>query len=249
MSEQLNIETFAEAKARNRERIKIFLNSNDGVLVNIAKKLSVCCKNNRCNQLSCPICLRIFRKKYIKEQLPQWEKLFDICPIYFVTLVCRVPVDVKVDSLNGFRDWITNALKQYHFDTTPLVGGIDYSYNYKNGESYICQHLHILVATYDVEAFKQCLKKYFFSDENVVLPVYPKLVKDKAGLYKTLNYTIPAFFEKHCQYEVGANRKTRKLPISSKQVCEMYRFLSSNIPSDLAIIQDITTKKEAQTNL
>ena len=92
------------------------------------------CRHDKpCCRLACSVCLRSFRIQYLDEHLPIWEDLFTKCSIYSVSAICRVPVDTKVDSLIDFKKWFFDGLRRYGFDSIPLIGGIDYSYDYEGG--------------------------------------------------------------------------------------------------------------------
>ncbi len=242
-NEQLKIETLSEAKQRNRIKIEVLRASEDYKLHRLADKLERCRKGKRCRLLACSVCLRRFRLCYLKEHLPIWKKLMKQCPVHYISAINRVPVDTSVDTLGDFKEWFERCLKQYGFDRIPLVGGVDYSWNYENGQNYICQHFHFLVAVFDRKPLIECLRKSFFRDNTVNRPVYPKILNDYSGLKRSLNYTIPAYFEKRCRYLVKKRHHTNHYPLDDKQLRELYLFLSSNTPEDLMIVHDVYSKK------
>lgn len=242
-SEQLKLETLSEVKWRNQLKIQAFQASENEELRHLADKLKQCRKGKRCRLLACSVCLRLFRKKYLKRHLPIWKKLMKQCPVHYVSAINRVPVDPNVDTLGDFKEWFERCLKQYGFDQIPLVGGVDYSWNCENGQIYLCQHLHFLVAVYDRKPLIECLKKSFLRGNTVSRPVYPELLNDYSDLERALNYTIPAYFEKRCRYLVNKRHYTKHYPLSDKQGRELYLFLSSNIPEDLMIVHDVYPKK------
>lgn len=90
------------------------------------------------------------------------EKLMKQCPVHYISAINRVPVDTNVDTLGDFKEWFEQCLKQYDFDKIPLVGGVDYSWNYENGQNYICQHFHFLAVVFDRKPLIECLRKSFF---------------------------------------------------------------------------------------
>lgn len=63
------------------------------------------------------------------------EKLMKQCPVHYISAINRVPVDTNVDTLGNFKEWFEQCLKQYDFDKIPLVGGVDYSWNYEMGRT------------------------------------------------------------------------------------------------------------------
>lgn len=115
-SEHLKIETLSEAKYRNRIKIKAFRTSEDCKLHRLANKLERCRKGKRCRLLACSVCLRRFRLHYLKEHLPIWKKLMKQCPVHYISAINRVPVDIDVDTLDNFKEWFEQCLKQYGFD-------------------------------------------------------------------------------------------------------------------------------------
>lgn len=242
-SEQLKIETLSEAKYRNHIKIKAFRTSEYNKLHRLANKLERCRKGKRCRLLACSVCLRRFRLHYIKEHLPIWEKLMKQSPVHYISAINRVPVNANTDTLIGFKEWLEQCLKQYGFDQIPLVGGVDYSWNYENGQNYICQHFHFLVAVFDRKPLMECLKKSFFRDSTVSRPVYTKTLQDCSDLKNALNYTIPAYFEKRCRYMVKERHYTKHYPLDNKHLGGLYLFLSSNTPEDLMIVHDVYNKK------
>lgn len=242
-NEQLEIETLADARYRNRIKIKAFRSGTHKKLHHLADKLEQCRKGKRCRLLACSVCLRRFRLRYLREYLPIWAKIMKQCPVHYISAINRVPVDTGVDTLIDFKEWFERCLKQYGFDRIPLVGGVDYSWNYENGQNYICQHFHFLAAVFDRKPLIECLKKSFFRDITVSRPVYPKILKDYSDLKRSLNYTIPAYFEKRCRYLVEKHHHTSHYPLENKHLKELYLFLSSNSPEDLMIFHNITIKK------
>lgn len=86
-------------------------------------------------------------------------------------------------------------------------------------------------------------EKIFFRDSTVSRPVYPKILKDYSDLKRSLNYTIPAYFEKRCRYLVKKRHHTNHYPLDDKHLRELYLFLSSNTPEDLMIVHDVYNKK------
>lgn len=237
------IESFDEVKERNKRKIKLFINSENPDLIKLGEMMKRCRKKNRCNCLACSVCLRRFRLNYLKKHLPIWKKLMKQCPVHYISAINRVPVDTDVDTLGDFKEWFEQCLKQYDFDKIPLVGGVDYSWNYENGQNYICQHFHFLVAVFDRKPLIECLRKSFFRDSTVSRPVYPKILKDYSDLKRSLNYTIPAYFEKRCRYLVKKRHHTNHYPLDDKHLRELYLFLSSNTPEDLMIVHDVYNKK------
>lgn len=242
-NEPLKIETLSEAKYRNGIKIQAFRASEYKKLHRLADQLEQCQKDKRCRLLACSVCLRRFRLNYLKEHLPVWAKLIKQCPVHYISAINRVPVDVNVDTLGDFKEWFEQCLKQYGFDKIPLVGGVDYSWNYEDGRNYICQHFHFLAAVFDRKPLMECLKKSFFRDSTVSRPVYPRILQDYSDLKKSLNYTIPAYFEKRCRYLVKKHHHTSHYPLDDKHLRELYLFLSSNTPEDLMIVHDVYNKK------
>ena len=129
------IESFDEVKERNKRKIKLFINSENPDLIKLGEMMKRCRKKNRCNCLACSVCLRRFRLNYLKKHLPIWKKLMKQCPVHYISAINRVPVDTDVDTLGDFKEWFEQCLKQYDFDRIPLVGGVDYSWNYENGQN------------------------------------------------------------------------------------------------------------------
>ena len=242
-NEQLKIETVSEAKYRNRIKIEAFRASDNRKLRRLANKLKRCRKGKRCHLLACSVCLRRFRLCYLKKHLSIWKKLMKQCPVHYISAINRVPVDTDVDTLGNFKEWFERCLKQYGFDRIPLVGGVDYSWNYENGQNYICQHFHFLVAVFDRKPLMECLRKSFFCGSTVSRPVYSKILKNYSDLKRSLNYTIPAYFEKRCRYLVKKRHHTNHYPLDDKHLRELYLFLSSNTPEDLMIVHDVYNKK------
>lgn len=239
----MKLEKLSEVKLRNQFKIQAFQSSESKELQHLAKKLKSCRKGHRCHSVACSVCLRRFRKKYLKRYLPIWMELMTQCPVHYISAINRVPVNPNIDSLVDFKNWFEKCLKQYGFDKIPLLGGVDYSWNYENGQNYLCQHLHFLVAVYDRNPLIECLKKSFLRDNMVSRPVYPELLNDYSDLERALNYTIPAYFEKRSRYLVNKRHNTKHYPLSSKQGRELYLFLSSNVPEDLMIIHDVYNPK------
>lgn len=242
-NEQLKIETPTEAKYRNSIKIPVFMTSGNRELRRLAKKMAYCRKGKRCHLLACSVCLRRFRLHYLEEHLPIWIELMEQCPVHCISAINRVSVDTDIDTLVGFKEWFEQCLKQYGFDHIPLVGGVDYSWNYEDGRNYICQHLHFLAAVYDRKPLIECLKKSFFRGQTVSQPVRSETLHGCSDLKKALNYTIPAYFEKRCRYLVEKRHHTKHYPLDDKHLRELYLFLSSNTPEDLMIVHDVYNKK------
>lgn len=236
----LKIESLKQAKERNETKIMAFRASKDKTLSLAADKLIDCRPHHRCNLLDCSKCLRKFRLRYLETELKRWKKLYQKCPVYYITCILRVPVNPKTMPLLDLKRWFCNHIAQYGFDKIPLVGGVDYSINYDDSSEawYICQHFHFLIASYAPEGFLQALRLAFPKSNSVVRPIRAEVVEDEDGLIKALNYTIPAFFEKHWRRVVNKHHRTKHYPLGNHQLCELYRFLAGNRPEDLMIQQD-----------
>ena len=239
-----HLETHEQAKERNEAKIITFWNSGDKKLANISEKMMACKPHNPCGLLACSVCLRHFRYHYLKRYTGMWFRLYQKCPVYYVTAVLRVPVNAKKMPLNDFKMWAKKHFKQYGFDKVPLMGGVDYSVNIDEtyNRPYICQHLHFLIAMQEPKAFTECLKRAFPVGENVARPVRVDAITDREGLQKALNYTIPAFFEKRWRKLINERHRTKHYPLGNKQLCELYRFLATNKPKDLMFSQNISNQ-------
>lgn len=233
----LKIETLQQAKERNETKIMAFRASKDKTTSMIADKLIDCSPHHHCNLLACSVCLRKFRLRYLKKELKKWKRLYQKCPVYYITCILRVPVNPKTMPLLDLKRWFSNHIAQYGFDKIPLVGGVDYSINYDDSSEdwYICQHFHFLIALYKPDGFIQVLRFAFPKSNSVVRPIRAEIIKDEKGLIKALNYTIPAFFEKHWRRIVNQYHRTKHYPLGRYQLSELYRFLAGNKPKDLMI--------------
>lgn len=233
------VESQEQARERNKTKIMAFRASRDKILSRSADKMIDCRPYHRCNLLACSVCLRKFRLRYLKRNIKKWKKLYKKCPVYYITCVLRVPTNTQTMSLLDLKGWFCNHIAQYGFDKIPLLGGVDYSINYDESSKiwYICQHFHFLVALYKPDGFIQALKRAFPKGVNVARPIRAEVINDLEGLIKAINYTIPAFFEKHWRRLVNNHHRTKHYPLGNKQLCDLYKFLAVNSPKDLMIKQ------------
>lgn len=247
-SEQLQIETLNDAKLRNVEKIKCFRNSNISELINLADKIEKCTQTKPCKCLACSVCLRSFRKRYLKKYTEILNALHKKCDIFYISPICRTPLNLQNDSINDFKNWLKSRLVDYGFVNTPIIGGVDYSYNIKqksNITPYWCQHFHFLIITYQIKGFAEALRRIFRNDGMMVKQAVrvSKPLESELDIKKCLNYTIPAFFEKRYSYKTLSNRNyTKNWELAPKQNKEIYLFLSSAKPRDLMLKNNVAIK-------
>lgn len=247
-SEKLKIESLQDANFRNGEKIKYLQNSNIPELLNLSSKIEKCTEEKPCNCLACSVCLRRFRKRFLKKYIPVLSHLHSNCHIYYISPICRVPLDLQNGSIGGFKNWLKSLLADYGFKNTRIIGGVDYSYNIKQKPDiapYWCQHFHFLVVTYEIGAFAEALRRIFRNDGMMVKQSVrvSKPLEGKWDIKKCLNYTIPAFFEKRYSYQTLSNRNyTKNWELAPRENKEIYLFLSSAKPRDLMFKNNITTK-------
>ena len=240
------IESLDDVKKRNERKIKLFINSEYPDLIKLGEIMKRCRKKNRCNCLVCSVCLRRFRLQFLKKNLPKLQTLSKYYSLYLATVICNVPVNMATDSIDVFKNWFYDKLKDNHLDGLIFVGGIDYSFNQAKNQSsqpYWCQHLHFIVATNHKKLVQEALSKIFVKD-GVRLKKPPQLdaLKDFDDIVSVTNYSIPSYFEKRYKQKNG---RTSHWSLNSKLEKEIALFLARNSPEDLKVEQNISNMGDA----
>ena len=235
------IESLRDAKVRNENKIKLFLNSDDPPLIKLGRSLRRCKKGHRCNRLACSVCLRNFRLQFLKKYLPKLQTLSKDYDLYLATVICNVPVNMATDSIDVFKNWFYKRLKESQIDGLIFVGGIDYSFNQAKNQVYLpywCQHLHFIVATNHKKLVQEALSRVFIRD-GVRLKKPPQLdpLESFDDVVNVTNYSIPSYFETRYKHKNG---RTSHWSLVSKLEKEISLFLAKNCPDDLMVEQNIS---------
>jgi len=145
-------ETLEVAKKRRQKCIAhlMALTNNEKAQVPATKLLS-CRKSARCRSGACPVCMRLYRLRWIKECCKLLAQLGDVYRVSMILDHASLePDSLHLLDLPKFLEAQQTAINRALPDDLKviIIGGIDISLNtLENGDAHWCPHLYLLIAS------------------------------------------------------------------------------------------------------
>lgn len=208
----------------------------------LAKKRRRCKKTNRCLSEACPICMRYYRIRLLREGQMVLEegrrRRWYACTI--VPAGLRVPRgELASFDLENYVKTVRQKLRRSGLKGALIIGGVDFSFNTKNNKDLHWQpHLYLLISTGRSRKSKQQIRRgierVFEWEPTADSPYNSKRVYSPRG---ALTYAYKALFGRRSGYRANGRANTRNQPLKPPEQRELALFLDQYRVGDRLILR------------
>lgn len=244
-------ETFTEAKDRRYNLIRALRAKSPPAkrepghagYERLAKKWDRCKKGRRCGSAACPVCLRLHRKRLLRDVMAIFEKVKD--PLRFLTIIPEdgafEPGSLHKVDLKMLKERWSKRIRRTSGIKLAFLG-IDISYNCNQDKGPYWQlHLHGLVVGKPMMVQKG-LRSRFKNLGQADVPVRADRLDDLGDRPKLLTYSLKNKFVRRTEYEKSnGDRGIRDQDLKSPQLRELAVFLDRHSVRDRILMRGVTT--------
>jgi hypothetical protein len=231
-------ETFADAKKRRAQKIRI-LSRGNGEQQRLATKLERCRKDNRCESGACDVCLRLNRLHLYRRS----QAIFSVRPDWTRASVIPAGLLVAVGDLSNaglaaIASMIDKRLERSSLCNRLALVGVDISHNLQDNQSLGWQlHLYMLVEGKNTLRLREAIKAAFPPEQTAPVPFQFQTVNDCA---KAITYLFKAIFKRRSRYTAGNGQpRTRSLPLKDPELRELLQFLDRYAVGERLVLRGI----------
>ena len=216
-------ETYAEAVKESKRRQRVLANSHRAKDRDLAAKLAMCGRKNRCKSAACPICFMEHRMDIILElvKLSKGAKKAHVLTIINYKGLTNNEL-FKVD-LKKYKNTLRKQLKRVGF-TGVVIGSIEFDCHPEIGVWLLHYHLLVLGDKAPIEV----LRERFYSNiepipdrsSNIYRSVFiQKLKPELEDKYKQLSYLVKSYCSRVEVYRTPkGKRRTKKYRLKPNEL-------------------------------
>lgn len=238
-------ETLREARER-RDRAKeelrgTWLDRYDTGIFSVFLGLTSCRRRWRCESMSCPVCMRQFRRWYISEG---GHLLHTLRPRYFVTLIpARMATprgELDRRSLQQLKSSLRSHLRRGGLGRAVVIGAVDISLElsgYDDEVGYWQPHFHVVIAGTTRKEIGAALRPLYPRSDEVRRPVRVDKVRN---LIRQHSYTYKPFFQRYVtRLNARGHRRRRARRLTPDQFAELAVYLNDQDFGDRMFLQNV----------
>lgn len=213
------IETLACVEQRRSEYIRLLRRSADPIAHRLANTLDGCEPERRCESAACPVCVRRFRKRLLKQLKPVYKREPHWIRASIIPANCLRPIG----RLHGFdlakakKTWLKRLMRAPAIlRNAILVGGVDVSVNVEENVIQGHQvHLYLAIAAPNSKKLRKAIRKTFAPELSAKRPY---LVTDIEDFGPVFSYTMKPMFCRRLSYrnESGQRKGSDVSPLPSE---------------------------------
>jgi hypothetical protein len=231
-------ETFADAKKRRAQKIRIFSRGNRDEQ-RLAAKLERCRKDNRYESGACDVCLRLYRLRLFRRTSPvlaarpHWTRASVVPDGFLLPFGELANVELKAIS-----EMIDKRLERSSQRRRLVMAGIDISLNLQDNNILGWQlHLYMLIEGENTLRLREAIKAAFPPERNAPTPYDFDEVNVPSNC---VTYLFKGIFKRRSRYTTANGQsRTQSLPLKGPELRELLQFLDQHSVGERLILRGI----------
>ena len=231
-------ETFADAKKRRAQKIRI-LSKGNLEQQRQANKLEGCRKDNRCESGACDVCLRFYRLHLYRRSQAIFSARLDWTRASVIPAGLLVALgELSNADLDAIAAMIDKRLERSSLSNRLAFVGIDISHNLQDNQSLGWQmHLYLLIEGKNTLRLREAVKAAFPPEQTAPTPFQFRAMNDFA---KAVTYLFKAIFKRRSRYtNTNGQARTKSLPLKGQELRELLQFLDQHPVGERLILRGI----------